>query len=84
MMFVLGVFAVWRITSLFTNEDGPLDMFEFIREHLNPFGVFDCFWCTSLWVAIPFTLYLSTSLFEFILYLSALSAGAILLQELYE
>lgn len=80
-MTFLAMLAVWRITSLLTNEDGPGDIFEHMRERFNPYGVFDCFWCTSVWVAIPFALYLSTSIVDFVVYLGALSAGGIIVQE---
>jgi len=66
--FALLVLAVWRITSLFSQEDGPWDMFAKLRNligvrydeysqptrYLNTFakGIV-CMWCASVWFAFP-------------------------------
>lgn len=78
MMIVLAILAAWRLTSLLTEENGPADIFERIRERLNPGGVLDCFWCTSIWVAIPFAFMLEGN--TIILWLG-ISGGAITLRE---
>jgi len=42
----------------------------------------DCFYCLSLWVALPLGLYLGITWLEKILYWLALSATAIIIQRL--
>lgn len=80
---VIGVLAVWRITHLFWGEDGPWDCLVRLRRAAGSglFGkLLDCFYCLSLWVAIPFALLLATTWMErFVLWLG-LSSGAILLE----
>ena len=56
--FVVGALAVWRLTHLFTEEDGPGRLFARLRAALAPGGfwssLLSCFYCFSLWVALPF------------------------------
>lgn len=79
--FLLGVLCVWRITHLFAAEDGPGALLARVRRRLGDGfwgSLLDCFYCLSLWIALPVALLLgrdwgSRCLLEF-----ALSAGAIL------
>lgn len=62
---ILGL-AVWRISSLLVNEDGPLDVLGKMRhavgvrydEQSERYGqnelanMLNCVWCTSFWVAL--------------------------------
>ena len=78
----LGILAVWRITSLVGSEDGPWDVFAKLRNSVGD-GFFakglGCFYCLSLWVALPFALVIGESWTEkFFLWL-AFSAGAIVI-----
>jgi hypothetical protein len=62
MKFRFGVaaLATWRLTHLLVREDGPADAIARTREWLgeSPLGaMMDCFYCTSMWVAIPFAFY---------------------------
>lgn len=66
IQFIILGLAVWRISSLFVNESGPLSLFQRIRElagiQHDPDGVpyqypdnffaelLSCIWCTSIWV----------------------------------
>lgn len=77
MIELLTILAVWRVTSLLYQEDGPYKIFEKIRETSK--GAFECFWCLSLWVSIPFALALHFDTM-FIIYWLAYSAGAILIE----
>ncbi len=95
LSFLLAVLATWRVTSLFVFEEGPFEVFERIRyaagvyfldpDTQRPVGMFgkllECFWCTSFWVAVPFGLTLTVS-WQIIVIVPALSAGAILLEEM--
>jgi hypothetical protein len=56
--FVLAALATWRVTHLLVAEDGPADVVVRLRRRAG-FGwagdVLDCFYCLSVWVAVPFT-----------------------------
>jgi hypothetical protein len=79
---VLGTLAVWRITHLLHAENGPWDLVARMRDRAGRVAgrVFDCFYCLSLWIAIPFAALLGTGWLERALLWPALSAGAILLE----
>lgn len=58
MLEALTIFAVWRITSLLYAEQGPFGIFAIFRKFARRFTrLFQCFWCVSIWVAIPFAVY---------------------------
>ena len=78
----LGVLAVWRLTHLLNAEDGPADLGIRLRSMLGNTmvaRVLDCFYCLSLWIALPVTPFLSRSVPEGLLTWLALSGGACLL-----
>ena len=79
----LGILGVWRVTHLLAAEDGPWDAVARVRHKLGD-GVlgrlFDCFYCLSLWVAMPFAWSLGTSVRESLLLWLAMSGGAILVE----
>jgi hypothetical protein len=82
-----GMLAVWRLTHLLGYEDGPNDFILKARQRAADgfLGrLFGCFYCLSLWVAIPVTLLVSKSWRERALIWPGLSAGAILLEHLIE
>jgi hypothetical protein len=57
MHFALGALATWRITHLIVDEDGPADAVLRIRRVAGSGALgqlMDCFYCTSIWVALPF------------------------------
>jgi len=81
----LGVLAVWRITHFFNAEDGPLNVVVRLRRLMGTsiFGeILDCFYCLSVWVAIPFALWIGHGWKEISILWLALSGGAILLERL--
>ena len=43
--------ATWRLAYMLVNEAGPGEIIKQLREIFNPSGVFDCVFCTSVWVA---------------------------------
>lgn len=84
---VLAILGVWRVTHLLHVEDGPADVFRRLREALgsNMAGkALDCFYCLSLWIALPFAYWLGQTWGERILLWLATSAGAILLERVTE
>jgi Protein of unknown function (DUF1360) len=79
----LGILAVWRVTHLLNAEDGPGDILLRIRQLAGSGfwgGLLDCFYCLSLWIAMPFAVVLSRHWLERVLLWLAFSAGAILLE----
>jgi hypothetical protein len=57
MQFLICTLAIWRLTHLFVLEDGPWDFVYHLRKKLGTsiFGkAMDCFYCFSLWMAVPF------------------------------
>jgi len=80
---LLGILGVWRITHLLNAEDGPFDLFVRLRQkagHRFWAALLDCFYCLSLWVAIPFALVIGGNWRERVLLWLALSGGAPLLE----
>ena len=76
MTIIILILATWRVTSLLTAEQGPFGILDKIRH----WGIPDCLWCMSIWVAIFFTgIHWYSSNLAFLIALPfALSAGAIL------
>jgi hypothetical protein len=82
---VVGVLGVWRITHLLQAEDGPWDLVVRLRRKAGDtfWGkLLDCFYCLSLWIALPFALGLEADWKERLLLWPALSAAAILLERI--
>lgn len=82
---VLAIVAVWRVTHLLHAEDGPFRIFERGRDALRRIsfsGAVDCFYCLSIWVAIPFAVPFSHSVSEAGTVVLALSGLAILLNRI--
>jgi hypothetical protein len=67
LRFGVAALATWRLTHLLSNEDGPSETIARVRERLgscNLGKLMDCFHCTSMWVAMPFTFYVGFYLAE--------------------
>ena len=84
--FILSALAVWRLTHLFAEEDGPGDLIVRLRFRLGGgfFGsLMDCFFCLSLWFSLPVAIWLGNSNWIAILLLwQALSGAACLLEKM--
>jgi hypothetical protein len=55
--FVLAALATWRVTHLLAEEDGPADVVVRLRRRAGSSwagDLLDCFYCLSVWVAVPF------------------------------
>jgi len=81
--FLIGALVVWRLTHLLYGEDGPWNLLARLR-YLAGQGfwgnLMDCFYCLSLWIALPFGILLGESWKERLLLWPALSGAAILLE----
>lgn len=85
VLFGVGALGVWRLSHLLHAEDGPLDLFRSLRRAAGR-GVLGrmlgCFYCVSLWVAIPFALLVAEGWPARVLAWPALSGAAILTHRL--
>ena len=83
--FVLGALAVWRLTHLLSAEDGPWDTLAKLRKLVGESflgKLLDCFYCLSLWVAVPVAWQLAQGWKQGLLLWLALSGSAILAERL--
>jgi hypothetical protein len=83
VLLAAGILATWRLTHLIVEEDGPWSLVARLRR-LAGSGILgqlmDCFYCVSLWVAMPIAVTVADGwLIRAVLWL-ALSGGAILLE----
>jgi hypothetical protein len=84
---VLSILAVWRIAHLLVFEDGPWNTLALLRHLTNTplwSGLLNCFYCCSLWIAVPFAWLEGASWGERLLLAFALSGGAILAERATE
>jgi len=80
--FIICTLAVWRITHLLSQEDGPFDTVIKFRKLFGQgfFGnLLDCFYCLSIWIAVPFAILLCNDWLSGIVIGLALSGAACLL-----
>tara|TARA_R110001632_G_scaffold176402_3_gene296159 strand:- start:242 stop:523 length:282 start_codon:yes stop_codon:yes gene_type:complete len=83
--FIISGLAIWRITHLFAEEDGPFDSIIRFRKLFGQSligDLLDCFYCLSIWVSIPFAIALQEGWSQFFLYWMALSGFACVIQKL--
>ena len=83
--FIIMALAVWRITHLFSKEDGPFDLVYKlqIKAGTGFFGsLLHCFYCLSLWIALPFGIWQGDNWVEKCLFWIALSGAACLLEKI--
>jgi hypothetical protein len=81
--FALAVLAVWRITHLLSRENGPWNMFLRMRARppdSMPKRLLSCFYCLSVWVALPFGWFVGTTLPEHLTAWWGISGAAVLLE----
>lgn len=81
----IGALAVWRVTHLLAAEDGPWDMLVRLRRRVGDGfwgGLLDCFYCLSLWVAVPVAWWAGENWAARAVLWPALSGGAILVERL--
>lgn len=94
VQFIMASFAVYRLTGLLVNEDGPFDLIGRFRDTI---GVrrdergrctgnvlargFCCFRCISIWSALIAALIIASDPVEVIGWTLAISGGAVWLWE---
>ena len=86
MELILSVLAVWKISAMLMEYDGPLNSFkvwrEFIdkrqRKYIRFLLNFDCFFCFSTVIALPFGFYLADG-WDVIVYWMAIAGLAYIL-----
>ena len=86
-IFIIMILAGWRVTHLFAKEDGPFDIIFLLREKAGAgfFGsLLDCFYCVSVWVALPLGIWHGTVWWEKILCWFAFSGAICLLEQATE
>jgi len=94
--FLVISLAVWRISSLIANEDGPFDILERFRGAIgivydefnnrsgnNTFakGVM-CIWCNSMWFSFIASIFISSSLVDCLVMTLAISAMVIAIDKI--
>src|ERR1700761_6104141 len=80
---IIYTLGVWRLTHLLSVENGPWDLMLRLRASLGRgfwASLLDCFYCLSLWIAVPFALLAGDTWRNELFLWLALSAGAILLE----
>jgi len=79
---VLGVLAVWRVTHLLHAEHGPWGVVGRLRALAGRAvpGLFGCFYCLSLWTALPAAWWLESTWAERAVAWLAMSAAAIVIE----
>jgi hypothetical protein len=83
--YLLIVIVVWRLTHLFTSEDGPFDLIIKLRKLLGNsfFGkLMDCFYCLSIWIGLLCALYEGDNILEIIILTLYYSGASLLLEKL--
>ena len=82
--FIIISLAIWRLTHLLSKEDGPFDII-FLFRKISGTGFFgkllDCFYCVSIWIALPFAIWQGNSGWQKLLYWMAFSGAACLLEQ---
>lgn len=90
LTFIVMTLAVWRLTKIVNEEEGPFEIFKYIRASFPTDGKrgwigrgIYCFWCVSFWFGLAIGLAYSPVPFGVIIGL-ALSALAILFDFIVE
>jgi hypothetical protein len=82
LKLLMSILATWRLGHLLAEEDGPWDIIIRIRKQLGHgfLGtLLDCFYCLSIWIAIPFAVWMSNDWITGIIQWLAISGAACIL-----
>ena len=80
--FAIASLAVWRVTHLLNAEHGPWGLSAGLRQRAGQGLIgqaLDCFYCLSIWVALPFVPWLTLQPASALVAWFGLSGAAILL-----
>lgn len=80
---VIAILAVWRASHLLQAEDGPWNLSVRLRRAAGTGAVgrmMDCFYCLSLWVAVPAAALQASNMGEAVMLWLAISGGASVVQ----
>ena len=83
--YFVVVIIVWRLTHLFSAEDGPFDLIIRFRKLLGDsfWGkLMDCFYCLSIWIGLLFACLLGSGPKEIIMLTLYYSGASILVEKL--
>lgn len=65
MIFLLAALAVYRLSRMLSDEEGPFEVFTWLRTLGKPDSWIGrglaCIICLSVWVALPFALWIDAS-----------------------
>lgn len=81
--FVVASLAVWRVTQLLSAEDGPWELAARLRARLGSGALgrmLGCFYCLSVWVALPFVPWLTGQPVSGLVVWAGLSGAAIVIE----
>jgi hypothetical protein len=82
--FLVAALGLWRVTHLLAVEEGPFRLVVRLRARAGDSFVgelFDCFYCLSVWLAIPLALLIAEGWTQRLLLWLALSGAACLLEQ---
>lgn len=80
---VLGILGVWQITDMLHARDGPWQSLRHLRALLGSLGLgkaVTCFYCLSVWVALPVAAWIGKGWREVTLLWFALAGAASLIE----
>ena len=82
--FVVATLGLWRVTHLIGVEEGPFRLVARLRARAGDSfvgGLLDCFYCLSVWFAIPLAVLIGDGWTQRLLLWLALSGAASLLEQ---
>lgn len=83
--FILALLAVYRVSHLLTQEDGPFDLFSTLREKLGQATWVGrgaaCLLCVSFWLSALPAFYLARTYVEFALYWGGIAGGVLVIRK---
>ena len=80
---IIAVLATWRVAHLLAHEDGPGDIVARFRRGVTHQGLgrmLDCVYCSSLWIAAPAALWITTVPLDWLVTAIAISGGASIIE----
>ena len=85
LRFLLSALATWRLAHFVVAEDGPGDVVVRLRAMAGDGflgAIMDCFYCASVWLAVPFAFFVTSDPVNWICSWLAISGAAALLEQM--